>query len=347
MSHAADISGEDFFYQVLEDIEEEVEAGPSHIRQLTPDTPEYTFEEEDEDPTPSHHPLSQIPFVSIDTPSTISPLTSENPTCKPSPERCSAPIPTLLVLTLPVPITAPSLRKRLITLPLTLPNLTIHAPPIPATMTTPVFRMPLRGTDTVPKFDGTPACLIPFFEDVEQLAYYAALEHKQCIKCAIQYAPIDEAEVWVLEPEAKGKDLDKFIAVIKAMYPGCEGNRRYTCTDLENLCAEQARIPMCSKEELGQYYHKFNKISKHLINMKKLADLEQGCFFFEGIHSTTSASIKRRLEIKLADHHPDNPYSMSEVYDATVFLLPSIVTTAVPTQPTSAVAVKTQQPATQ
>jgi hypothetical protein len=76
------------------------------------------------------------------------------------------------------------------------------------------------------------------------------------------------------------------------MYPGCEGDHHYTHTDLENLCAEQARIPMHSKEELGQYYRKFNKISKHLINTKKLADLEQGRFFFEGIHSATSASIK-------------------------------------------------------
>jgi hypothetical protein len=161
MSHVADISGEDFFYQVLEDIKEEVEAAPSHTQQLTPDTPEYTFKEEDEDPTPSHHLLSRIPFISIDTPSTVSPLTSENPTCEPSPERCSAPIPTLPVLTLPVPTTAPSPCKQLITLLLTLPNLTIHTPPIPATMTTPVFRMPLRGTNAAPKFDGMPACLIP------------------------------------------------------------------------------------------------------------------------------------------------------------------------------------------
>jgi hypothetical protein len=131
------------------------------------------------------------------------------------------------------------------------------------------------------------------------------------------------------------------------MYPGCEGDRRYTHADLENLCTEQVRIPMHSKEELGQYYHKFNKISKHLINMKKLADLEQGHFFFECIHSATSTSIKQCLEIKLADHHPDNPYSISEVYDATVFLLPSIAATAVPTQTASTVAVKTQQPAIQ
>jgi hypothetical protein len=214
-------------------------------------------------------------------------------------------------------------------------------------MTTPIFRMPLRGTDAAPKFDGMPVHLIPFFKDVEQLADYATLNHEQHIKCTTQYAPIDEAEVWALEPEVKGKDWDKFITVIKAMYPGCEGDCHYTCTDLENLCVEQACIPMRSKEELGQYYHKFNKISKHLINTKKSADLEQGHFFFEGIHSATSTSIKQHLEIKLADHHPDDPYSMSEVYDTAVFLLPSIATTVVPTQPASAVTVKTQQPAIQ
>jgi hypothetical protein len=35
------------------------------------------------------------------------------------------------------------------------------------------------------------------------LADYAALDYEQCIKCTIQYAPINEAEVWALEPEAK------------------------------------------------------------------------------------------------------------------------------------------------
>jgi hypothetical protein len=38
---------------------------------------------------------------------------------------------------------------------------------------------------------------------------------------------------------------------------------------------------------------------------------------------------------------------MSEVYDAAIFLLPSIATTAVPTQPASAITVKTQQPTIQ
>jgi hypothetical protein len=60
--------------------------------------------------------------------------------------------------------------------------------------------------------------------------------------------------------EAKGKDWDKFVSAVKTLYPGCEGDRRFTCMDLENLCAEQARTPMRSQEDLGQYYRKFFKI---------------------------------------------------------------------------------------
>jgi hypothetical protein len=36
--------------------------------------------------------------------------------------------------------------------------------------------MPLRGTNAAPKFNGTPARLIPFFEDIEQLVDYATLD---------------------------------------------------------------------------------------------------------------------------------------------------------------------------
>jgi len=68
---------------------EGIEARPSYTCILTPDTPEYLCEEEDEDLTTSHHPPSQITFISIDTSSTISPLTSKNPTHEPSPERPS------------------------------------------------------------------------------------------------------------------------------------------------------------------------------------------------------------------------------------------------------------------
>ena len=148
------------------------------------------------------------------------------------------------------------------------------------------------------------------------------------IKSAIRYAPPEESETWTMLEEAKGKDWDKFVSAVKTLYPGCEGDRRFTRTDLENLCAEQARTPMRSQEDLGQYYRKFFKISRHLIQKKKLAELERDRLFLDGIHETAGNAIRRRLEIRYVDHHPEDPYGIQEVYDAAVFLLPSTSTAA-------------------
>ncbi|KAG1730562.1 hypothetical protein EDD22DRAFT_788670 [Suillus occidentalis] len=121
--------------------------------------------------------------------------------------------------------------------------------------------MPLRGTEAAPKFNGTPVCLIPYLEDIEQLSDHAGHTPEQHIKSAIHYAPVEESETWTMLDEALGKDWDKFVKAVKVLYPGCEGDQRFTHTDLENLCTEQACIPMQSQEDLGQYYRKFFKIS--------------------------------------------------------------------------------------
>ncbi|KAG2030962.1 hypothetical protein BDR03DRAFT_1016575 [Suillus americanus] len=350
---STDLLQEDFFYPVLQGIKEAEEecSDPTNssskdfvARNLTPDSPDSESEEEDS-PFPGSFNLTlpRIPFITLDTPSTESTLSTANPTRDPSPER--------IALLPPLTSTpAPSPRKRLTTLPPTIPNPTLLTTPAPiasqpsaqtnqaTTMST--FRMPLRGTDAAPKFDGTPARLIPFFEDLEQLADYAGLTIEARIKAAIGYAPFEELETWASQPAAKGKDWDKFVAAVKAMYPGCEGDRRYVCTDLENLCREWSRKPMKSKEELGAFYRKFLLVSQYLVDKSRIAELELGCYSLDSIHATAKNSIKRRLEVKLVDHHPDDPYSVDEVYNAAIFVLPSIAaasessaTTKSPTAP--------------
>ncbi|KAG2065755.1 hypothetical protein BDR04DRAFT_1031960 [Suillus decipiens] len=165
--------------------------------------------------------------------------------------------------------------------------------------------MLLRGTDTAPKFDGMLVRLIPFLEDIDAIADHAMLTDEQWIKAALRYVPIEEAETWEMLDEAALPDWKKFIAAVKLLYPGCEGDHCFTHTDLENLCAEQVHVPMTSQEELGQYYHKFFKISRHLIVKKKLTDLEHDRLFLDGFHVTAKTAIMRQLEIKLTDHHPD------------------------------------------
>ncbi|KAG1735480.1 hypothetical protein EDD22DRAFT_787683 [Suillus occidentalis] len=88
-------------------------------------------------------------------------------------------------------------------------------------MTT-VFKTPLRGTNVAPKFDGTSTRLIPYLEDIEQLLDHAGHTSEQCIKSAIHYAPADESETWMMLDEALGKDWNKFVKAVKALYPSCE-----------------------------------------------------------------------------------------------------------------------------
>ncbi|KAG1853669.1 hypothetical protein F4604DRAFT_1933092 [Suillus subluteus] len=324
---------------------------------------EQMCDEEEEQPlrflTSQYLPLPQVPFITAGTPSTTSSLTPSTLSCNFSPKRQNFFIPTSFI-----PTSIPSPCKQLSTLPPSTPDPAIHTAPAPITshmialppitqiaqpVTKPTipFRMPTRGMEMAPTFDGMPACLVPFFEELDLLADDAGLDDPQCIKAALRYTPTNEADTWKITPEAKGQDWAKFMKAIKAMYPGCEGDCHYTRTDLENLRTEQAQQPMHSQEDLRPYYHNFLKISQHLINNNRLVDLECGRFFLEGIHSTTSAVIKRHLEIKLANHHPDDPYSMQEVYNAAVFLLPRTAATALPTQTANAVATLPPQPAAQ
>ncbi|KIK32644.1 hypothetical protein CY34DRAFT_18896 [Suillus luteus UH-Slu-Lm8-n1] len=150
--------------------------------------------------------LSQILFVSTNTPSTESSLSLANPTQHSLPEKPSLHVPLLpffatnspwkrtsplppqtqapVINSNPVPAAAPPLTHQLFILPYTTP---------PTNMTT-VFKMPLRGTNVAPKFDGTPARLILYLEDIEQLSDHAGHTSEQRIKLPIRYTPADESE---------------------------------------------------------------------------------------------------------------------------------------------------------
>lgn len=137
-------------------------------------------------------------------------------------------------------------------------------------MSSSIFRMPLCGTDTAPKFDGTTTRLLAYLEDVALLSNHAGLMDEVCIK-AICYAPIEESETWEMLNKADSNDWKKFYNALKLLYPGCEGDCHYTWNDLENLCMEQSHIPICTLDKFRMYYWSFLKISKFLMTKKKLA----------------------------------------------------------------------------
>jgi hypothetical protein len=94
----------------------------------------------------------------------------------------------------------------------------------------------LRGIQNAPKFDGKSSAQLPrYLEDIEFLGTSANLSEEEQIHTAIRYADLNEAEVWqtLLETTAVAVNWVNFVAAVKDLYPGCEGDDRYCRADLQ------------------------------------------------------------------------------------------------------------------
>ncbi|KIJ16182.1 hypothetical protein PAXINDRAFT_11223 [Paxillus involutus ATCC 200175] len=142
------------------------------------------------------------------------------------------------------------------------------------------------------------------------------------IKAAIQYADLNEAEVWQTLTAVSGGDWDAFVVAVKDLYPGCEGADRYCRADLQYLVQDYRAKAMHSQDELGEYRRKFMKISAPLIANKKLADTERDAFFLDGFPRAIADRVRHRLSIIQADLHPDDAYPMEDVMTSHQLLQP-------------------------
>lgn len=110
----------------------------------------------------------------------------------------------------------------------------IHTPAMPETAI-PKSKMPSRSHHSAPKFDGKPASLSPFLDEVEQLGESCALSSKHTIKWAVRYAPNDKRELWQMQEAVGTDDWEQFKKEIFELYPGSTGERKYSIANLQTL----------------------------------------------------------------------------------------------------------------
>ncbi|KIK79767.1 hypothetical protein PAXRUDRAFT_16149 [Paxillus rubicundulus Ve08.2h10] len=270
--------------------------------------------------TPPHNPLDS-PLLSLGSPlSPLSPSFHNNahqPTTNPLRSASSS-------NARRVPRPAPT--------PTNLPNRPIVAPHLPVPVAQPPaqppmaapFTMPLRGTKDAPKFLGKITAELPhFLEDVGILADQAQLDDAGKIHAAIRYAALDEAKLWETLDSATTVPAvwADFVTEVKQLYPRCEGADRYYRSDLHNLVQEYQVKPMKNREELGEYHRKFQKVATHLISTEKLLVNERDLLFLDGLPHALAAPVQARLQYKVLDVHPSNPYPMTSTLEATNFCL--------------------------
>ncbi|OJA12373.1 hypothetical protein AZE42_14057 [Rhizopogon vesiculosus] len=95
---------------------------------------------------------------------------------------------------------------------------------------------------------------------------------------------------------------------------------------------------MQSQDDVGEYLQIFRKISMFLISKKRLAETERDCLFLDSFPTDVQNHIRRCLEIKQPDLHPDDAYTQKDILEATLFLLQgstSLQTQATASTPTT------------
>jgi hypothetical protein len=90
---------------------------------------------------------------------------------------------------------------------------------------------------------------------------------------------------------------------------------------MDKLIGEQLCLGTLTLAKLGTYHRSFFSITQYLIDKNRLSTSEQSRAFLRGFHSGLRTHIIHRLEIKLPDHFPDDPYTMQEILEAAKFVL--------------------------
>ena len=91
--------------------------------------------------------------------------------------------------------------------------------------------------------------------------------------------------------------------------------------DLDLIIGHYARIGILTSTDLGEYYCQFLLISRYLISKNRLSTQEQSRSFLRGLLPQLEAKVRQRLQQKLIDHFPNDPYALSDIYKAVSYVL--------------------------
>lgn len=184
--------------------------------------------------------------------------------------------------------------------------------------------MPPRGHATAPTFDEEqPRTLRRFFQDLEALFDRCAIaDEQQKKKWVTRYLPIDAADLCEsLGTFAAPATYEDFKKAIIALYPGADDARKHSVADVEALVNARARTVIQNIGELSTYYRDFFAMTSYLISHNRLSTSEQSRLFVRGLRSPLWDQVSQRLQLKQPDHYPDDPYALTDVFDAAKFVL--------------------------
>ena len=191
----------------------------------------------------------------------------------------------------------------------------------------PYLDLPFRREASAPRFDpADPSSIRQYFADLDLLFdKHQVSDISDRKKAAVNYTDITTERLWKsgVSYSDQAHSYEDFKAEVIQLYPEALEDHQYTIFSLKRLISDRAQTEIRSERELGEYYRGFRLISHHLITKRRLGVPEQGHHFLAGFKPGLASAVHSRLERKLLDHRPLDPYSLEEIYEAALFTLRS------------------------
>jgi hypothetical protein len=134
-----------------------------------------------------------------------------------------------------------------------------------------------------------------------------------------------------------GQTYKDFKTEILSLYPSAGTDCTFSIQDLDLLIGEQAQVGIISTNSIADYYRQFLLILHYLISKNRLSSIDQLQNFMQGFCPELAQCVMQRLELCLLTHLPEDPYTISKVYNAANFIIGrpagSAFTTTVQGQP--------------
>ena len=193
----------------------------------------------------------------------------------------------------------------------------------------PLTDLPSRREESAPSFTtDQPEELVRYFDDLHFLFLRHNVANQQERKEATcMYTSIRTEQLWKTT-EAwlnQAQSYEDFKTEVLKLYPGALGSRTHTLQELEWTVGCYAHIGIQSAAELGEYYRQYLLITRYLIAQGSISDIEQSRGFFRGLQLMLEVRIRERLQLKFINHFPDDPYPLSDIFEAADFILRSSV----------------------
>ncbi|KAJ2934660.1 hypothetical protein H1R20_g2455, partial [Candolleomyces eurysporus] len=195
-----------------------------------------------------------------------------------------------------------------------------HGEDSPQTSEAPI-QMPRRNERRAPSFNGSGAFLPQFFRDFENIAHTNGLPEDQYLSKVLDYARVDDYDLWKQLTEETGATWDSFKKHVARFYSGADDDRRHTVSDLNRLCEAMATRQKVSRAEFSEFYRKFYTMVTYLQQHSKLLDQEVSDMLLRSFNFTLRCAVEAKLDATHPSHHPDDPYELKQLVDAIELVL--------------------------